>query len=84
MQNSASQGVPAISVAMLRDGFTHPAPPGALPAYRDGAQMYWLSWPQKFDDVLITHYGGAIGALPPVLQRIAGNDAASLYRIERK
>jgi len=84
LQNSASQGVPAISVAQLREGFARPAPPGALPAYKDGAQMYWLGWPQKFDDVLITHYGGAIGPLPPVLRRIDGNADASLYRIEKK
>jgi hypothetical protein len=84
MQNSASQGVPAISVAMLRDGFARPAPSGLLPAYKDGAQMYWLGWPQKFDDVLITHYGGAIGPLPPVLRRVAGNEVATLYSIQTK
>jgi hypothetical protein len=84
MQNSASQGVPAISVAMLWDGFARPAPPGPSPAYKDGAQMYWLGWPEKFDDVLLTHHGGVVGTLPPVLQLVGGNDVAGLYRVERK
>jgi hypothetical protein len=81
--NAASQAVGAISLAQLRDGYAHPPPPGPLPAYRDGAQQYWLGWPDKFDDVLITHFGGDVGPLPPVLHRLATSAVADLYYISR-
>lgn len=81
MANAASQAVGAITIDQLRDGYDRPAPPGPLPAYRDGAQQYWLGWPKKFDDVLITHFGGDVGTLPPILHRLAENDIAGLYRI---
>jgi hypothetical protein len=64
-------------------GYTHAAPPGPVPAWRDGGQMYWLGWPEKFDYVLVLNYGGAIAQLPNVLYKVAGNDIASLYHIKR-
>jgi hypothetical protein len=81
MRNSASQAVGELTLAQLAEGFAHPAPAGALPAYRDGAQMFWLGWPAKFDNVLVTHFGSDPGKLPPNLRRVAGNDVATLYRI---
>ncbi len=81
MYDSASQAVGAITVAQLRQGYDRPAPPGPLPLYRDGAQMYWLGWPTKFDDVLITHFGADVGALPPDLAMVAANGIATLYRV---
>jgi hypothetical protein len=83
MQNSASQGVNPLDFAQLEYGFVHPAPPGPVPAWRDGGQMYWLGWPEKFDYVLVLNYGGAIPQLPGILHRLAGNDIASLYQISR-
>jgi hypothetical protein len=83
MQNSASQGVNPLDFAQLDYGYTHAAPPGPVPAWRDGGQMYWLGWPEKFDYVLVLNYGGAIAQLPNVLYKVAGNDIASLYHIKR-
>jgi hypothetical protein len=81
MQNSASQAVAELTLAQLAEGFARPAPAGALPAYRDGAQMFWLGWPAKFDNVLVTHFGADPGQLPPNLRRMASNGVATLYRI---
>jgi hypothetical protein len=83
MRDAASPGggIGAVTLAQLRDGFARASPPGELPIYRDGARVYWLGWPRKYDDVLITHFGGDIGSLPPVLHRVAGNDVADLYGI---
>jgi hypothetical protein len=81
VQNAASQGVNPLTFAQLQEGYLRPAPPGDVPAYKDGAQMYWLGWPKKFDYVLVMNFGGAIPPLPPVLQHVAGNRIAQLYKI---
>jgi hypothetical protein len=81
MRNSASQAVGALTLAQLQEGLARAAPPGPLPPYRDGAQMFWLGWPTKFDNVLLTHFGADAGKLPSNLQPVAGNAVATLYRI---
>jgi len=81
MRNASSPAVNPLTLDQLWDGYRRRAPVGKLPTYREGGQMYWLGWPQKFDFVLLTHFGASPGPLPPDLHQVAGNGVANLYRI---
>jgi hypothetical protein len=78
---SPGGGMATITVAQLQEGYVHPAPPGPLPLDRDGMLKYWLGWPARYDNVLVTHFGADIGPVPPDLHVIASNEVATLYRI---
>ncbi|MEJ0046713.1 MAG: hypothetical protein WDN04_11840 [Rhodospirillales bacterium] len=73
------RGADAGSVA--REGAVRRDPPSGPPPYGFGGQMYWLGWPDKFDYVLITHFGAAVGALPPMLRKVAAGGVADLYQV---
>jgi hypothetical protein len=78
---AASPNAMAISMNQLREGFTRQDPAEGPPPYGFGGTMYWLGWQAKFDYVLVTHFGSDMGALPPVLKKIAESNVADLYRI---
>jgi hypothetical protein len=46
-----------------------------------GAPKYWLGWANRFDYVLVIHFGADMGQLPPVLRKVASVDLADLYQI---
>ncbi len=71
----------ALSVQQLWEGFARHDPPEGPPAAGNGGTIYWLGWTEKFDDVLVLHFGTDLGRLPPVLQKLAGSDVADLYRV---
>jgi hypothetical protein len=80
MLNSASPNSWAVSFGNFREG-AMPARAGPLPGFGDGGRQYWLGWPDKFDYVLILHFGDAVVGLPPRLSLVAESGVASLYRI---
>jgi len=80
MQNSISPNGIAIGYEELKEGIP-PAPRGPLPPFSFGGQKYWLGWPDKFDYVLIVHFGTAPAALPPMLALVAARGVAALYRV---
>jgi hypothetical protein len=81
MHGSASPNAEAITLAQLQEGLTRTDPASGPPPFGYGGTMYWLGWPQKFDYLLITHFGAATESLPPVLRRVAHTDVADLYQI---
>ncbi len=46
-----------------------------------GARLYFRGWPEKFDYVLVQHYGASPGVLPAVLQPFRRGDGIDLYKI---
>jgi hypothetical protein len=46
-----------------------------------GGAVYWLGWPEKFDDVLVQRYGADPGRLPPNLVLISHGQDNDLYRV---
>jgi hypothetical protein len=40
-----------------------------------------LGWANRFDYVLVIHFGADMGQLPPVLRKVASVDLADLYQI---
>ena len=81
MTMSSSPGAPPIGLSALRDGLTHKDQADAPAFFNFGARIYWYDWPDKFDDVLIMHFGDPTPGLPPMLHRIATSPIADLYRI---
>jgi hypothetical protein len=49
-----------------------------------GGRIYWLGWEEKFDYVLIQHFGNRPATVPANLRLVATSPVADLYRIERK
>jgi hypothetical protein len=79
--NASSFLTAPITVAQLWDGLSRHDPPGGPPPYGWGGHVYWWGWPDKFDTVLVEHYGVPVGALPPNLHVLAASPIATLYRI---
>jgi hypothetical protein len=48
-----------------------------------GRSAYWDGWQNKFDYVLLQHFGAQTEALPSNLQQLASSPVATLYRITR-
>ena len=72
-----------VDLAQLRQGAARSDPPGGPPEYGWGGQVYWLGWPNKFDYVLIEHFGAALGELPGMLHLVRPGDIADLYTVTR-
>jgi hypothetical protein len=81
MTMSSSPGAPPIGLSALKDGLAHKDRADAPAFFNFGARVYWYDWPDKFDDVLIMHFGDPTPGLPPMLHRIAASPIADLYRI---
>jgi hypothetical protein len=75
--SSTPNGLP-ITPAQLRDG-EHAAP--ADQGDGEGARIYWLAWPQNFDDVLVQRFGADPGPLPENLELLVHGQDMDLYRI---
>ncbi len=80
-RRAASPNAEALTPDQLREGAVRRDPPSGPPPFGFGGQMYWLGWPDKFDYVLITHFGAAVGALPPMLRKVAAGGVADLYQV---
>jgi hypothetical protein len=80
-RDDASADAAAVSLEQFRASANTTPPPGPLPAWQFGGQMYWLGWPTKFDYVLITHYGAPPGPLPPFLHLVRQGKIADLYSV---
>ena len=48
-----------------------------------GRSTYWDGWENKFDYVLLQHFGAQTEALPSNLQQLASSPVATLYRIAK-
>ncbi len=48
-----------------------------------GARVYFRGWPDKFDFVLIQHYGAAVDTVPPMLRLFRHGDGIDLYSVTR-
>ena len=79
--NASSFLTAPITVAQLWDGLGRHDPPGGPPPYGWGGHVYWWGWPDKFDTVLVAHFGVPAGALPPNLHVLASAPIATLYRV---
>jgi hypothetical protein len=49
----------------------------------EGLRIYWMGWENKFNYVLIRHFGNRPAALPANLRLVATSSVADLYRIDR-
>ncbi len=84
MESSGSPNGAPISLDDLRDGMARNDPArGAVPS-RLGGRVYWWGWPEKFDYVVIEHFGAALPELPGILSLVGHQDIADLYRISRR
>jgi hypothetical protein len=81
LDNSSSLIAEAISEKQLADGLAHADPPGGPPPYGWGGHIYWLGWQQKFDFLLVQHFGCPGFRPPPVLTLVARSAIADLYKI---
>jgi hypothetical protein len=48
-----------------------------------GGRIYWIGWEEKFDYVMIEHYGRRPTTVPAMLQPVATSEVVDLYRIGR-
>ena len=78
-QNAMSPNGLPISYQNLWEGM--PPAHGPPPPFGTGGQKYWLGWPDKFDYVLILHFGAPPATLPPQLSPLTASGVAALYRI---
>jgi hypothetical protein len=83
MRTSSTPHGPPLSMDELMDGFGRKDDPAGDQGNGLGGRIYWLGWEDKFDYVLIEHFGTRPGALPRVLRLVATSSAADLYRIDR-
>ena len=81
MLKSASMNSAPVTFAQLEQGFRERTPPDPLPPFGDGGQQYWLGWPEKFDYVLIDHFGARHGGLPACLRPVATSSVADLFKV---
>jgi hypothetical protein len=79
-QAGSSNGGP-ITMADLTGGMDQADPSGGEAPFGLGGQVYWWHWPQKFDYVLIEHFGADPGPAPDTLRLVARDGIADLYRI---
>jgi hypothetical protein len=49
-----------------------------------GQRSYWLGWEDKYDFVLLQHFGAGAGTLPQGLTLIASSDTMNLYRVNKQ
>ena len=81
LNSSTPQGHP-ITLSDLTSSFQYHG--GSVMRYDgQGRRIYWLGWQDKFDYVLLQHFGGRTGILPSVLVPIATSSTVTLYRIEK-
>jgi hypothetical protein len=78
---ASSPNAGPIDMSQLRDGAARQDPPGPLPPYGHGGNVYWLGWPHKFDFVLIMNYGADEGPLPAGLHEVARVPVGALYEV---
>ena len=81
LRDTASPNAEAVTLPQLREGYSNVAPSGPLPVFGYGGTKYWMGWKDKFDYVLITHFGAPTGGLPGCLQKVADGPIAGLYRV---
>ena len=82
MRNSSTPHGPPLSLAELKDGLGRKDDPAGAQGNGLGGRIYWLGWQDKFDYVLIEHFGTRPTALPSVLRLVATSPVADLYRID--
>ncbi len=72
-----------LRLADLRDGLGRRDDPAGDKGNGEGLRIYWMGWENKFDYVLIRHFGNRPAALPANLRLVATSSVADLYRIDR-
>jgi hypothetical protein len=80
--SSTPNGLP-ITPAQLWQGAAESGPAGGDFGNGLGARFYHFGWPDKFDYVLVQHFGQDPGRLPPTLQLVAAAPDMSLYRVHK-
>jgi hypothetical protein len=45
--------------------------------------VYWWGWPDKFDYVLVEHFGAAVTGLPGILHLVKRGAVADLYVVDK-
>ena len=81
--SSTPTGV-ALSLPDLVDGLgRRDGPAGATKGDGLGKRIYWFGWEDKFDYVLIQHFGNRPATLPANLRQVATSSVADLYRIDK-
>ena len=81
--NSSSFLSAPVDMAQLKDGLGRHDPAGGPPPYGWGGHAYWLGWADKFDYVLVEHFGEQLATLPGRLRIVRGGTVADLYVVER-
>jgi hypothetical protein len=80
--SSTPYGAP-LPLSDLTDGLNRKDDVGGDKGDGLGGRIYWLGWQDKFDYVLVEHFGSRPAALPGVLRRVATSSVADLYRIDK-
>lgn len=80
-QRAASGNAMAVTMAQLNEGVARSDPPNGPPPSGNGGTIYWLGWKDKFDYLLVVHFGADMGALPSVLRKVAAVGVADLYQV---
>ena len=83
LRDSSTPNGNAISLADLADGVGRRDGPAGAAADGTGKRIYWLGWADKFDYVLIEHFGNRPAMLPANLRQVASSSVADLYRIDK-
>lgn len=82
MRTSSTPHGPPLSLSELMDGFGRKDDPAGDQGNGLGGRIYWLDWQDKFDYVLIEHFGTRPVAVPNILHLVATSPVADLYRID--
>jgi len=73
-----------IGYDLLADGIAGPAAdkPSAAPT-TGSARRFWAGWPERYDYVVVTHFGAAGNPAPERLARVHAGSFFDLYRVRR-
>jgi hypothetical protein len=82
MRDSSTPTGGMVPWARFVDGYGKPSDPAVEKPDGDGGRVYWLGWENKFDFVLVQHFGGRPDDVPPNLVLKTRSDTLDLYAID--